>query len=86
MLYTLQLPRERVCFTFLSVNVSCLLPTALSAKLLVPECSSNFSRSSRDALQGGGGDAQLRTFLPLLAEIDLERLICERHLASIVSS
>lgn len=38
-------------FTFWSVKVSCLLPTALSAMLLVPECSSNFNRSSNEALQ-----------------------------------
>lgn len=42
---------EGVWFTFLRVNVSCLLPTALSAMLLVPECSSNFSRSSKDVLE-----------------------------------
>lgn len=38
-------------FTFWSVKVSCLLPTALSAMVLVPECSSNFKRSSSEALQ-----------------------------------
>lgn len=42
---------EGVWFTFLRVNVSCLLPTALSAMLLVPECSSNFSLSSKDVLE-----------------------------------
>lgn len=31
-----------------------------------------------------GGRRTLRTVLPLLAEIDLGCLICERHLASIV--
>ena len=41
---------QREQFTFLRVKVSCLLPTAVSAMLLVPECSSNFRRSSREAL------------------------------------
>jgi len=38
-------------FTFLRVKVSCLLPTAVSFMLLVPECSSSFRRSSREALE-----------------------------------
>lgn len=42
-------PREH--FTFLRVKVSCLLPTAVSAMLLVPECSSYFRRSSKEALE-----------------------------------
>lgn len=38
-------------FTFLRVKVSCLLPTAVSAMLLVPECSSSLRRSSKEALE-----------------------------------
>lgn len=42
---------SRQTFTFLRVKVSCLLPTAVLATLLVPECSSNFKRSSNEALE-----------------------------------
>lgn len=40
--------------TFLRVKVSCLLPTAVSATLLVQEFSSDFRRSSREALREEG--------------------------------
>ena len=54
-----QMDQHTIRFTFWSVKVSCLLPTALSGMLLVPECSSNLNRSSNEALQD---NSKVQTF------------------------